>query len=110
VKKIAGREKSKPVELTRYVRNDGDLIREQIELLNPTVVVCGGTWKLANLLIPGLSLSKPYSFDQADGRIWLSCFHPSLRGKTADHFDQVVSVYRNALAASGWVIGMQRRS
>jgi len=100
LKKIAGSETANPAELGRSVRQDGDLIREQIGILNPDVVACGGTWKLANSLIRGLRLSKPYSVDRANGRIWLSCFHPTLQGMNPqNHFSQIVNLYRNSLAA-----------
>lgn len=44
IKKSGGTLPSGPDDLARYGQADGGLIRDQIELINPDVVVCGYTW------------------------------------------------------------------
>lgn len=100
LKKIAGCAQSKPKDLEQSVKADGDLLREQLGILNPQVVICGGTAKFVNILIPDLNL-RPYSFKRLGGRIWLSCVHPSIPGKNAKKlYKTAVSLYQQALQSN----------
>lgn len=44
IKKSSGKNSSSSADLTNYVTQDGDLLREQIELIDPTIILCGYTF------------------------------------------------------------------
>jgi hypothetical protein len=45
VKKSGGKPTSRAGDIARYAQKDGPLLRRQIELLAPDLVICGNTWK-----------------------------------------------------------------
>lgn len=50
VKKIDGKEKSEWYDLKEYAINDADLLREQIDIINPDVIVCGKTFDFLRII------------------------------------------------------------
>jgi hypothetical protein len=99
LKKLAGGAAANTAEIKRHVHFDKDFIIEQISILSPSVVVCGGTHKLVNLLVPDLRLPAPYSFQRLGSMLWLSTPHPSGLGKgNEEMYAEVVKVYLRCLA------------
>jgi hypothetical protein len=38
--------------IANVLKYDGDLIRKQVELINPELVICGGVWRFVSHLWP----------------------------------------------------------
>lgn len=46
IKKSNGKNTSDDIDLLKYVKEDGDLLARQIEIIDPTIIVCGSTFHL----------------------------------------------------------------
>jgi len=44
VKKSGGKSTSDPVEIGQCAKTDGQFLSRQVEIINPDIVICGGTW------------------------------------------------------------------
>lgn len=78
---------------------DAVFLREQIELINPQIVVCGGTYKaIKAYLYPAIRRVHP-RVHEADGRLFINANHPSYLKKTAVMYDDVVGSYHRYQAA-----------
>jgi hypothetical protein len=78
---------------------DALFLREQIDLINPQVVVCGGTYKaIKQHLYPAIRRLAP-RVHEAGGRLFINANHPSYLKKTAEMYDDVVGSYHRYLAA-----------
>ncbi|MGI4843827.1 MAG: hypothetical protein ACRYF7_10990 [Janthinobacterium lividum] len=72
---------------------DAIFLREQIELINPQVVVCGGTYKaIKQHLYPDIRRVAP-RVHEAGGRLFINANHPSYLKKTTEMYDDVVGNY-----------------
>ncbi len=73
---------------------DAIFLREQIELINPQLVVCGGTYRaVKQYLYPAIQRLAP-RVHEADGRLYINANHPSYLKKTAEMYDDVVGSYQ----------------
>ncbi len=91
IKKSGGRTSSIDQDLKKYVEEDGDLIRRQVDLIDPEIIVCGGVWY--NMIQPLWPTAQKIYDDVfvADGRTFIAFWHP------ANHSDPQMKYY--ALAA-----------
>lgn len=79
---------------------DAIFLREQIELINPQIVVCGGTYRaIKQHLYPAIRRVAP-RMHEVGGRLFINANHPSYLKKTAEMYDDVVGSYQRYLAAS----------
>lgn len=84
IKKEGGRSSSSWSDIMRYARKDRDFLNEQIDLCDPQVIVCCGTYRVYSGIIcdgdiPCGSQSEPV-FDAYNERIIIDWHHPSFRG------------------------------
>ncbi len=92
IKKEGGRSFSSWPDIRRYARKDRDFLNEQIDLCDPQVIVCCGTYRVYSDIIcdgdiPIGSQFKPV-YDDYNGRIVIDWRHPSFRGSPdRDFFD-----------------------
>ncbi|QOY92731.1 hypothetical protein IM543_14075 [Massilia sp. UMI-21] len=78
---------------------DAIFLREQIELIHPQVVVCGGTYRaIKQHLYPAIRRVAP-RVHEAGGRLFINADHPSYLKKTTEMYDDVVGSYQRYLAA-----------
>jgi hypothetical protein len=78
---------------------DAYFLREQIELINPQVVVCGGTYKaIKQHVYPALQRVGPRVHELA-GRLFINANHPSYLKKASEMYDDVVGNYQRYHAA-----------
>jgi uracil-DNA glycosylase len=78
---------------------DTIFLREQIELINPQVVVCGGTYKsIKQHLYPTIRRVAPRVHEVGE-RLFINANHPSYLKKTAEMYDDVVGSYQRYKAA-----------
>lgn len=87
IKKSNGQNGSDDMDLLDYVNEDGDLLKQQIDIISPTIIVCGSTFHLLKdrlkqsdkKLILG---EETASFPDKDcfsvnGRIVIAYYHPA---------------------------------
>ncbi len=104
VKKSGGKKISDAIELAEYVRTDGDRLRRQIELVNPDLVICGGTWGLIRRFWAGhdervYGDKKPAVF-RVGRRYFVHTWHPANRFPERLNYYAMASVIRVASVAS----------
>ncbi len=77
IKKSDGRYPSIDQDIHDYGQEDGDLIREQVELIRPDVVICGNVWRH----LEHLWRTQP-AYDlvwRSEGPIFVDFWHPANR-------------------------------
>ena len=85
IKKSGGRSRSDDADLQKYVREDGDLLKQQVKCLRPDVMVCCNTWDLVKDVWPHKHTSEQV-YD-IDGMLVLDFWHP------ANRFPAVMNYY-----------------
>jgi hypothetical protein len=78
IKKSGGKTSSDHQDLQAYVEKDGDLIKRQVELINPDIIVCGHVWYLIKHLWPN-PVNIYDEVLEVDGRVIIDFWHPSNR-------------------------------
>lgn len=106
VKKSGGRSASNAEEIARYARNDRALLCRQLELIDPTVIVCGNTFEYLEIILdarikntrnPNLGYSVRLNGHDV---IVLDYWHPSNRYPDLMNYYGLVASYQQALALS----------
>ncbi len=75
--KRGGFGETKPAQLGHYVKRYENLIREQIELFQPTYVVCFGVYDTVKDMLPNCV------------KVVLDCYHPENRSSEDFHINQI---------------------
>jgi hypothetical protein len=112
LKKTAGGNASSAKEIANVARQDKDFLRDQLEILNPSFVVCCGKrfiFSLARELFPDahdavLINSEDEPKGMISGRffrgtsLWIDYVHPSIRGYTRElKFNVLVNMVSQVL-------------
>lgn len=82
IKKFNGKSRSTPDDLLYCINRDKCFIKEQIDLINPDIIVCGSTWPLIlESKVFGESVPKRESdwVYRWDDKIFLDYWHPQQR-------------------------------
>ena len=85
----------------RVVQNDRDLIINELEIIQPKIIVCGGTFRLCQNLFPGRDFKQIVEDDHCyllGDTIWIDFCHPSI--PNIYHFIPyygLMSVFQNAI-------------
>lgn len=77
VKKSRGKSASNHDDIKGYIEKDGELIKKQIEIISPKIVICGNTWDLAKqYLWPNAEkvYDRVWKLDQ---RVFIDVYHPA---------------------------------
>lgn len=78
IKKSAGKSSSDKDDLLSYVESDWTLLWQQIELINPDLIICGHTFPLIENPLKEIGLSKKGEWlYQAGGFYFVDFWHPS---------------------------------
>lgn len=114
IKKSNGQNGSDDMDLLRYVKEDWMLIKSQIELINPTIIVCGSTFSLLRdwktepeqerKLILGMdtaSLPEGRGCYAIGSRTLLAYYHPANQYPAVLNHYGLVGMYHNFLKLGG---------
>ena len=106
IKKSGGESRSKNDDLMKYVEEDYDLIYDQIEMVNPTIIVCGYTIGFLNKVIElkgeepinktGENHCDNWHYKWKD-RIILDYYHPAYQVPALMAYYGLVGCYKDAL-------------
>jgi len=100
VKKSGGISTSDPEDLGRYVERDGDLIKKQVDICRPHVVVCGNTWAVVRRLWSEARPRHDLVWEIADSCIAVDFVHPALRILQKLPYYALAAVAANARGAN----------
>lgn len=96
IKKSDGEHTTKDQDIYDYAHWDGDLLRQQVELIAPHIVVCGGTWWAVKHLWP--------ESEEISERVWkipgitfLDFWHPAARKGKFLMYDELCQLTERAL-------------
>lgn len=76
VKKSSGKTNSDLEEIKKYAQLDGDLLKKQIDIINPDIIICGYTWEAVQHLWPTASILYDLVF-QAENKVFVDFWHPA---------------------------------
>lgn len=79
IKKSAGRPESTAEDLRSYADRDGDLIKRQVELIAPDIVICGGTWDYVKRLWPAARPAYDHQVWRINSIDFIDFWHPANR-------------------------------
>lgn len=99
IKKSNGAKSSDMKDIMSYAEWDKAFLKEQIELINPTVIVCGGTYEMLRHIYPELGEIEHSGNGAAvlgDTKVIASC-HPNAHIKNAKKYHTVVENYISLL-------------
>lgn len=108
IKKSGGVEKSNADDLMAYAKHDKDELYEQIQIIDPTVIICGYTMEYLNIIMPepikewaGQSQNLFYR-TQLNGHdvLVLDYWHPSNQYPDIMNYYTLMGIYQQALISS----------
>ncbi len=115
VKKSAGKSESEWADLIGYAQNDADLLRKEIDLIAPDIIVCGNNSSLLrivygasvdsknNVLHDGEMNEHTYTLMNKNGYVWfddkliIDFWHPANQFPKMMNFYTLCSIYQKAL-------------
>lgn len=103
IKKSAGKESSNGDEIREYALFDREEIKEEIRLINPDIIVCGGTFSVFDEIYDGLYTEKNklwyyYSEKLCDNNVLIiDYYHPSNHYPKLLNYYGIVGIYQKSL-------------
>jgi hypothetical protein len=100
IKKIPGKSSANENELKAYFDKYKDILEEQINLINPQVIICGMTFRYISELIEGFDENlvqqldcTNFYIDTKNNRIYIDAYHPNFRvaGKTIKQYCEEIT-------------------
>lgn len=95
LKKSSGTKKSSSKNLAMYVEEDWDLISEQIERIEPKIVICGNTWSLIRTKISHQKISDRAYF--SEGVLYIDYWHPANRASNKMNYYALCALVQLAI-------------
>ena len=103
IKKSNGTSSTEKEDLMKYLKEDADLIKTQLELIDPDVIICGGTYE-AMMEMYGLDYEKgkladwTYRWrDENKDRLVIDFIHPAAQIYSAMSYYTITSMYAKAI-------------
>jgi len=98
IKKSGGKSSSDDDDLQKYIKSDRDLIKQQIDQLDPKVVVCCYVWDLVKHLWNNPDEESQYIY-YAEDRVFINYWHPANHYPNEVMFYALCAVYQKSLQA-----------
>lgn len=83
LKKEPGGSQADPNEVKAWVRKHAPYVREQLRIVDPDIVVCGGTLSIVtetNVVDLGRTLDFDETCYRPERAVWVTHHHPSVQG------------------------------
>ncbi len=104
IKKSGGRTTSEYQDLKLYAENDGDLIKRQVDLIDPEIVICGNVWYgLINSLWSDCRKVYDDVFE-ADKRTFIAFWHPANHAPEQMNYYALAALLQNSKALARYSI------
>lgn len=110
LKKSDGKSCSDNLQIKQYAENDIELIKKQIELISPNIIVCGSTLSALNEALKAKGHKPVYSNDSkcdnwfyytdaftGSETLVIDYYHPSIRWAALVNYYAITSIYQQAL-------------
>ena len=97
LKKLPGGKSSTDAVIRHFAERDKGLLRRELDILQPDVVVCGGTYRTASIVFPELQpLNSDCPWVRCASCVWINHVHPSCREKSSIKYDKLFAAYRSS--------------
>ena len=96
IKKTPGGDSSKDKEILKHAENYSELIKEEIKVINPDIIILGGTYKYLKEILQLEKQSYRIHKDPSN-RVYINAYHPSARIGKGKYYSEVVQSYYNYL-------------
>ena len=94
IKKYDGKKKSEDEDLKKHIKEHGELLKKQIESINPTVIICGGTYSYLKELYDLEDLDNEFNGGTMLGDIKvIAAYHPSKQMSSKDKAEMIFEQY-----------------
>jgi len=101
LKKLSGVGRADSQEIEQAAQRDRDFLAREIEIIDPDVIVCCGTFKTARVVFPGLGDAKTVDdyrrCAELDGRTWINYCHPAAHYPRDMTYYGLVAAYQQVL-------------
>ena len=104
IKKSDGGSSSNDDDIERYATADGDLLKSQIDLINPDIVICGNTWWFVKHLWPMAQQIYDLVW-MSDGVLFVDFWHPANRFPHVLNYYALGCLIQNGSAAASTIDG-----
>lgn len=84
-------------DISDVVKKEWHLIEEELDIIKPDFVVCGGTWDFIDKRLLGLSDAGAKLFGHAYGALWIKHCHPSARVNSRVKYYGLSALYQKIL-------------
>lgn len=101
LKKVPGTTKSDYDEIKNYYSQGKEIILKQIDAINPTIIICGGTLKFIYNDLTGIERTSFNSEIQWDTYLWndriiIDAYHPSAIISQEKYCNKVINAWKQA--------------
>lgn len=93
IKKSSGAKSSNVNDIMSYAEWDKELLKEQIDLIKPTVIVCGGTYEMLRHIYPELKAHAGNGSSMLGNIKVIASCHPNAHIKNEEKYQTVVQSY-----------------
>lgn len=95
ISKIAGDSKSPDARIQNAYDNWSDILKEQLDLYDPDIIILGNTYKWVNELLEidnvcPVKIGTVYAYRSRQNKIVIWAFHPSCRKKDQVYIDDII--------------------
>ena len=103
LKKTPGKAKSNNSEIDKFAKEDREYIKNQVEIYNPDLIICGGTGDMFIKNILDLDseswtyVSKYLRYLIYNDKLIVDTYHPACRKRKKDLFENIVLPIRDIL-------------
>jgi hypothetical protein len=101
VNKFPGKKSSDSEIIASYYQKNRELLKKQIEAINPDIVIAGNIlylfyedFDLTKLDLKSGGPDKSAEFCQKNGRLFINAYHPSYRGSKQKYVDDLVAIIK----------------
>ena len=92
IKKVNGKKSSDNKDLVKYVNENWEEIKKQINTINPDIIVCGNTWSLIHSKLQDSTVISDRVY-KTDNYIFIDFWHPANRTSNIMNYYALSAIY-----------------
>lgn len=103
LKKVKGNTSSNYEDISKFYELAKEIIKEQIQEINPSIIICGGTFKFIGKDLTGIRKIFEHNQDHWESHTWenrlvINAYHPSAYYESESYCDKITNAYRSFLS------------
>jgi hypothetical protein len=98
LKKVKGNTSSNYEDISKFYELAKEIIKEQIQEINPSIIICGGTFKFIGKDLSGIRKIFEHNQDHWESHLWenrlvINAYHPSAYYESESYCDKITNAY-----------------